>query len=92
MSLNVEYSNTSSKDEAYEAVKAAITPELIAKYQVKATLDYNEDHIVAKGKGFELKIDFGANACDVSCDLSFMLRPLKGKILEGLEKQLKRVI
>ena len=92
MSTTVNYSNTSNKEEAYAAVKSAITPELIAKFQVKADLDYTDDYISAKGKGFELKIGFSESACEITCDLSFMLKPLKGKILEGVEKQLKRVV
>jgi hypothetical protein len=92
MDLRINFNKNSNKEEAYEAVKGAITPELLAKFQVKATLDYKEDLICAKGKGFKLDLGFEDNACTVKIDLSFLLKPLKGKVLEGIEKQLNRII
>ncbi|MAX67155.1 MAG: polyhydroxyalkanoic acid system family protein [Bacteriovoracaceae bacterium] len=92
MDLKVKYDHVTSKDEAYKAVKQAITPELLAKFQVKAELDYQPDLIKAKGKGFELEMFFTPEACEVKINLSFLLKPLKGKVLEGIDKQLKRVV
>ncbi|MFT6631102.1 MAG: hypothetical protein ACJAS4_001049 [Bacteriovoracaceae bacterium] len=92
MDLRINYDKNTNKEEAYEAVKLAITPELLAKFQVKATLDYSEDLISAKGKGFKLDLGFEPDACTVKIDLSFLLKPLKGKVLEGIEKQLNRII
>ena len=92
MDLEVNYSNVTTKDEAYNVVKGAITPELLAKFQVKAELSYNQDHICAKGKGFKLDMYFKDASCQVLVDLSFLLKPLKSKVLEGIEKQLKRVV
>ena len=92
MDLNVNYSNVTTKDEAYHVVKEAITPELLAKFQVKAELTYAVDHITAQGKGFKLDMFFKDTECQVKVDLSFLLKPLKSKVLEGIEKQLKRVV
>ncbi len=92
MDLKVDYNKNESKADAYEAVKGAITPELLARFQVKAQLSYSEDLISAKGKGFKLDLSFEDNACTAKIDLSFLLKPLKGKILEGIEKQLNRII
>lgn len=90
--MRVDYSKLGSKDEAYRAVKGAITPELISTFKVKATLDYAEDKIIAKGKGFVLEMEFFESYCEIKTDLSLLLRPLKTKVLSSIEHQLKKVI
>lgn len=92
MNVKIPYKNVSNKEEAFTAVKAAVTPELLAKWQVKAEITYGDYTVNAKGKGFELKVDFHEDCCEVAVDLAFLLKPLKGKILEGVEKQFNRVI
>ncbi len=92
MDIKVNYDKLDNKNDAYEAVKGAITPELLARFQVKADITYEDDKISAKGKGFELDLLFDENFCGAKITLSFLLKPLKGKILEGIEKQLKRVV
>ena len=92
MDLTVNYEKTNDREEAYKAVKEAITPELLEKFQVKATLEYKDNEILANGKGFDLLMVFDENSCSVKVTLSFLLKPLKGKVLSSIEKQLKRVI
>lgn len=92
MALTVDYKETDNKNDAYIAVKKAVTPELLAKFKVTAKIEYMDDLIVAKGKGFKLEMEFDDNSCFVKLDLSFLLKPLKSKVLEGIEKQLKRVV
>jgi len=94
MSLKVNYSKVDNKAAAFQAVKGHITPELIAKFKVKADIDYNEkdSKISAVGKGFELNINLTDSFAEATIKLSLVLRPLKGKILEGIEKQLTRVV
>lgn len=94
MSLEVKYGKVTSQDEAWEAVKAHITPELIARFKVKANVDYNEANksIKATGKGFELNIHLLDDRAKVDIKLSLLLKALKGKVLEGIEKQLNRVV
>ena len=51
MDLKVDYQNSKDKKEAYQKVKAAITPEVIGKFNVKADFDYKENEkISASGK------------------------------------------
>lgn len=94
MSLKVNYNKVSTKEEAYAAVKGHITPELMEKFKVKAKVDYNEfaHKIVANGKGFELNIELLDDHVTATIKLSLVLRPLKGKVLDGIEKQLKHVV
>ena len=92
MNVKIPYKNVSNKEEAFSAVKGAVTPELLAKWQVKADVTYGDYTVNAKGKGFELRVDFHEDHCEVAVDLAFLLKPLKGKILEGVQKQFNRVI
>lgn len=92
--MKISYEKVTSKNEAYTAAKAAITPELIDRFKVKADVNYDDGNSIvsAKGKGFELKIQFFDTECEINLDLSFMLKPLRGKIEEGIEKQVKRIV
>lgn len=94
MAIKVSYTNVDSKDAAYTAVKQYITPETLEKWKVKADVNYDDGNqkINAKGKGFELSINFLDTEAQAELNLSMLLRPLKGKIEEGLEKQLRRVV
>ncbi|MFG1498947.1 polyhydroxyalkanoic acid system family protein [Halobacteriovorax sp. XZX-3] len=94
MSLKVNYSQASSQEEAYNLGKQAVTPEYVAKFNVKAdvTTDDGNFSMQAKGKGFELKLKFEESYCLVDLDLSFMLKPLKGKILETIENKIKKTV
>ncbi len=94
MDKKINYNKTQNKDEAYGAVKTAITPETIEKFKVSADLDYIDEKkkITAKGEGFDLTIDFMEDSVGLDLSLSFMLKPFKAKILEGLEKQLTRIV
>lgn len=94
MSLKIPYENLSSASEAYEAIKSQITPETLAQWKIKADFDYKSDdlQIVAKGKGFELTVNFTDQAAVVDLELSFLLKPLRGKITSSLESELKKVL
>lgn len=94
MAINVAYNNADNKEAAYAAVKEYITPETLEKWKVKADVNYDDggQKVHAKGKGFELNINFLDTEVQAELKLSLLLKPLKGKIEEGLEKQLRRVV
>lgn len=94
MDLKVQYNVAKSSSEAFDLARAQITPEYVAKFNVKCDIDYSSDKtkISAKGKGFTLTLDFAATDCAVSLELSFLLKPLKGKILETIEHKIKKTI
>lgn len=93
MDLKVPYSKITDKKEGFEAAKKLI-PDVIAKFGVKA--DVKSDDVTntlnAKGTGFDAKIEFTDTEALVKVDLNFLLKPLKGKILETIEKQIKKVV
>lgn len=92
MSLKIDYNNLTNSTDAYAKVKQLITPEYIEKFQVKADIKYDDaaKKVTAKGSGFTLELCFFDKHCDVDLDLSFLLKPLKGKILEKIEGQIKK--
>lgn len=93
MELKVPYAQITDKNQGYEQAKKLI-PEVITKFGVSAVVD-NDDAsstLVAKGKGFEAKIEFKDSEAVVKLDLGFLLKPLKGKIMETIEKQIKKVV
>lgn len=94
MELTVDYTNTNSQDEAYSIAKQTITPEYIAKWNVKAdvTFDDNAKKIEATGKGFTLALVFEDSSCAVECKLGLLLKPLKKTILDAVENKLKKHI
>ncbi len=92
MSLKINYTNVTNAEDAFKKVKTLITPEYIEKFQVTADVSYDDEQKVvkAKGSGFTLDLAFFPEYCKVDLDLSFLLRPLKTKILEKIEGQIKK--
>ena len=93
MDLKVPYSNITDKKVGFDAAKKLI-PDVIAKFGVKADtkIDDATNTINAKGSGFSANIVFTESEAQVKLDLNFLLKPLRGKILETIEKQLKKVV
>ena len=78
---------------AYQAIVENITPEAIAAFGVNAELEYDKNKkITAKGKGFQLDIDFLDDALELNLDLSFMLKPFQNKIMSSLEKKIGKYV
>lgn len=93
MDLKIPYANITDKKQGFDAAKKLI-PDVIAKFGVKAdtTTDEATNTISAKGTGFSANIQFTETDAVVKVDLNFLLKPLKGKILETIERQLKKVV
>lgn len=94
MGLKIDYNNITNATEAFNKAREIITPEYIEKFQIKTDITYDEaaKKVTAKGTGFKLDLCFYESYCDLDVDLSFLLKPLKGKILEMVEAQIKRNI
>lgn len=92
MGVKISYQKATNADDAFNKAKALITPEYIEKFQVKADIKYDDaaKKVTAKGSGFTLNLVFLQDHCDLDIDLSFLLKPLKGKILEKIEGQIKK--
>lgn len=92
MANRIDYKKTNSSDEAFKKVKAFITPEYLAKFQVEVEMKYDEAKklAIATGKGFTLTMKLFDTYCDVDLDLSLLLRPLKSTILGKIEHQISK--
>lgn len=89
-----EYSKEMSAEEAYNEVKRIINEDLLKKFSIKGKIDHNDSKqtIAVDGKGFGLNMQFSSGYLEYDLKLSLMLKPLKGKVVEGLEAQLKKVL
>jgi hypothetical protein len=91
--MNVSYQKAKTKQEAYDLVKARITPEYIQKWKVTAELVYEAPNkIIAKGKGFTLNMSFSDSACTLDVELGLLLKPLKGMISDEIKKQIEKTV
>lgn len=93
MELKVPYAQITDKKQGYEEAKKLI-PEVIQKFGVTADMQNDDANstVFAKGSGFSAKIQFTDTEAIVNVDLGFLLKPFKGKILETIEKQIKKVV
>ena len=60
--------------------------------KVDFEIDKDLKVIEGKGKGFGVKLSFSEQAVDIYVDLSFMLKPIKGKIIDGIESELRKYL
>ena len=93
MELKIPYSQITDKKQGYDQAKKLI-PEVIQKFGVQADV-INDDantSLSAKGSGFSATIAFKETEAIVNVDLGFLLKPFKGKILDTIEKQIKKVV
>lgn len=92
MDVKVPYTKSKNADEAFASAKEQITGDYVDKFKVKTDLAYDEagKKIIATGKGFTLTLAFQATECEVTLDLGFLYKPLKGKILETIESKVKK--
>lgn len=93
MELRVPYSQISDKKQGYEQAKKLI-PDVISKFGVSAEIKNDDANtsLTAKGSGFEAKIEFKESEAIINLNLGFLLKPFKGKILDTIEKQIKKVV
>lgn len=90
--MKVPYNKATNASEAYALASEQITDEYIEKFKVKTELKYDDakKKITATGKGFMLELQFGDSDCDVNLDLGFLYKPLRGKILETIERKIQK--
>jgi hypothetical protein len=93
MDLKVPYVSGKNAKSCYEEAKTVV-PQALEKFGVKADVKQDDvNHTIkAKGSGFEAQITFADNEAQVKLELGFLLKPLKGKVLEALERQIKKVV
>ena len=89
------YKNINSGGEAFElASNALINAQSNNLFPVKVDFEVDRSMkvIEGRGKGFGVKLSFSDSSVDIYVDLSFMLKPIKGKIINGIETELKKYL
>lgn len=92
MAVKIDYKSVNGRDAAYLKAKSVVTPEYTEKFQVKATVAYDDAQkiITSSGKGFTLTLCFFDTYCEADINLSLLLRPLKNNILSKIEHQIAK--
>ena len=93
MDLKIPYAQVFDKKQAYQGAQQLI-PSVAAKFGVKADVESREEDflLIAKGSGFKAQIQFLDAYVEVRVELGLLLKPFRGKILETIEKQIKKVV
>jgi hypothetical protein len=94
MDLSLPYKKCTSAQEAYLKVKNNITEDYIEKFKVKANIHYLDyrSEIEATGKGFNLRLSFKEDSCQIQMKLSLLLRPLGKQVMNSVSKELRELI
>lgn len=94
MSDSVSYKKFSDKASAFAHVKENFNKQSLAKYKVQPDLSFNESdyQVLAEGKGYTITLDFTDSQVEIGMKLSLLVRPMKGKILDLLQKELGTIL
>lgn len=92
MGLLVDYRNLTNKEDAFASVKRVITPATLEKFKADIYVDEENKIITGTGTGFKLDLIFLDDAVDIKLDLSFLLKPFKGKVMDTIERMVKRAV
>ena len=86
----INYQTIDTPENAYRKISEIITDEYIANLKLSAKVEYDDNQLWIKGtgKGFKLTLQFLDEGCEIDLNLSFILRPLKSKLLSKIEKEL----
>jgi hypothetical protein len=93
--IEISYKSCKSKEEAFEKTKEVVTSEIVStKFGVTAKLIYDFDSMSAQatGKGFTIDFNFLENSLTGKIKLSLLLKPLRGKIIKVLNRQLESIL
>ena len=94
MSTVVKYSFASDASDAFNKVKSSLSSDLLERFGMKADIQFFPDQgkMCAKGKGFELNVDFGQSSLNIDLNLGFLLKPFHSKVISVLETEFKKVV
>ena len=88
----IPYQKCQSQIEALQAVKT-MAPAMMQKFKVNTEIkDNGKDEIVAKGRGFTLRVHFNESQLQFKLDLSLLLRPLKGQVEGAIQRTIANVV
>ncbi len=94
MDMTIPYKKCLSSEEAYNKVKMNLTEDYISQFKVKANIYYLDGRqtIEGTGKGFNLRLVFKDDYCEVQIKLSLLLKALESKVSNSVGKELQRYL
>ena len=94
MSFKVPYKSAENEKEAFLALKEKLDPDFLSQFKLKIEVELDEENLVIKGKakGLDVSFQFCERECLVELSLSLFLRPLKTKIVKGLQEGLETLL
>ena len=94
--IYVSYHKVSSANEGYKLASQILQgEEAKSKFPVKidfSFIDGPEPKVIGTGKGFEVTLRFSESKVFVELNLKLMLKPLRGRILDSLTDEIKRIL
>ncbi len=89
-----QYRQVSNSQDAYDKVCLGLTPEYMSSFEVPATKSCNDKTkmVTISGSGFCVDFNFDESEVIVTMKLSFLLKPLKSKIVKGLTVEFEKVL
>ncbi|RLA65854.1 MAG: hypothetical protein DRQ88_04275 [Epsilonproteobacteria bacterium] len=90
MHIQVPYTHSKNKLDAYSKAKKLITADYFADWDVEINIEYADEHprIICQGSGFRLQINFEDQSCETYVELAFKYKLFKGTIEKRISKEL----
>lgn len=93
---SVWYNKATSAKEGFELASSFLNgPGARSKFPVAIDFSFIEGEypqVIGKGKGFEIILSFYDQQVSIELRLKLMLKPLRGKIIDALTDEIKRVL
>lgn len=88
--LNFDKAHGTTRDEALTKLRALARKFADQYPKLGVTLKDNNDGAVASGKGFKATFSVDDSTARILVDLSFIALPFKGRIEEGMARELEK--
>jgi len=93
---NVYYNKAANAQEGF-SLASEFLKSSHAKSKFPVEIDFSfidgaSPQVIGKGKGFEVRLSFFDQQVSIDIELKLMLRPLKGRIIDTLSDEIKRVL
>ena len=94
MDLKIPYKNFTDAQSAYQKVQGVLRSQGIEGLPVRPDFEFYDDlkMVKAKGKGFELKANFQADALIIELQLGLLFKAFKEGVLKKIETKLKNLV
>tara|TARA_B100000886_G_C20292646_1_gene436133 strand:- start:434 stop:727 length:294 start_codon:yes stop_codon:yes gene_type:complete len=93
---SIWYNKANSAKEGFNLASSFLeSSEVKRKFPVEVDFTFinlDSPQIIGKGNGFEVTLTFFDSEVSIDLKLKLMLKPLKGRIIDSLSDEIKRVV